>query len=145
MKIKKYKNSEKGFAIALALLMLVVMSLMGATLAMVAGSDHKKNATKDSSQQAFYAAETGIAQAKKWLLSQTSLSANNDPNPNLKFCKTSLFSNLSSVKAINNYVDSKRLDEIITVSGDEKKRFEKYFCGPIFSIRSGSHNKPETI
>ena len=126
MKIKKYKNSEKGFAIALALLMLLVMSLMGATLVMVAGSDHKKNAVKDSSQQAFYAAETGIAQAKKWLLSQTSLSANNDPNPNLKFCKTSLFSNLSSVKAINNYVDSKRLDEIITVSGDEKKRLEKY-------------------
>ena len=36
MKIKKYKNSEKGFAIALALLMLLVMSLMGATLVMVA-------------------------------------------------------------------------------------------------------------
>ena len=126
MKIKKYKNSEKGFAIALALLMLLVMSLMGATLVMVAGSDHKKNAVKDSSQQAFYAAETGITEAKKWLSSQTSLSANNDPNPNLKFCKTSLFSNLSSVKAINNYVGSKRLDEIITVSGDEKKRLEKY-------------------
>ena len=126
MKIKKYKNSEKGFAIALALLMLVVMSLMGVTLVMVAGSDHKKNAIKDSSQQAFYAAETGIAEAKKWLSSQTSLSANNDPNPNLKFCKTPLFSNLSSVKAINNYVVSKRLDEIITVSGDEKKRLEKY-------------------
>ena len=42
MKIKKYKSSEKGFAIALALLMLLVMSLMGATLVMVAGSDHKK-------------------------------------------------------------------------------------------------------
>ena len=54
------------------------------------------------------------------------MSANNDPNPNLKFCKTSLFSNLSSVKAINDYVGSKRLDEIITVSGDEKKRLEKY-------------------
>ena len=85
MKIIKYKKSEKGFAIALALLMLLVMSLMGATLVMVAGSDHKKNAVKDSSQQAFYAAETGITEAKKWLSSQTSLSANNDPNPNLKW------------------------------------------------------------
>ena len=131
MKIKKYKKSEKGFAIALALLMLLVMSLMGATLVMVAGSDHKKNAAKDTNQQAFYAAETGIAQAKKWLEAQSSLSSNSDPNSDLEFCKTSLFSNLSSVKAINNadsgvYVERKRLDEIITVTGDEEDRLEKY-------------------
>ena len=126
MKIKKYKQSEKGFAIALALIMLLVMSLMGATLVMVAANDHKKNAIKDSSQQAFYAAETGITEAKKWLATQSSLSANNNPSSKLKFCKTSSFSNLSSVKAINDYVGSKRLDEIITVSGDEKKRLEKY-------------------
>ncbi len=131
MKIKKYKNSEKGFAIALALLMLLVMSLMGATLVMVAGSDHKKNAAKDTNQQTFYAAETGIAQAKKWLEAQSSLSSNSDPNSDLEFCKTSLFSNLSSVQAINNadsgvYVERKRLDEIITVSGDEEDRLEKY-------------------
>lgn len=131
MKIKKYKNSEKGFAIALALLMLLVMTLMGTTLVMVAGSDHKKNAAKDSNQQAFYAAETGIAQAKKWLEAQTNLFSNSDPNSELDFCKTSLFSNLSSVKAINSansgvYVESKRLDEIITVTGDEEDRYEKY-------------------
>ena len=99
---------------------------MEETLAMLAGSDNKKNAAKDSSQQAFYAAETGITEAKKWLGAQTSLSANNDPDSNLKFCKTSLFSNLSSAKAINDYVESKRLDEIISVTGDEKDRLEKY-------------------
>ena len=126
MKIKKYKKSEKGFAIALALIMLLAMSLMGATLVMVAASDHKKNATKDSNQQSFYAAETGITEAKKWLAAQTSLSANNDPNSKLKFCKTSSFSNLGSPKAINNYVENKSLDQIISVSGDEKKRLEKY-------------------
>ena len=42
LKHKKFKN-EKGFAIALALLMLVVMSLMGATLMVVAAGDHKRN------------------------------------------------------------------------------------------------------
>ena len=126
MKIKKYKQSEKGFALALALIMLLVMSLMGATLVMVAATDHKKNATKDSSQQAFYAAETGITEAKKWLAAQSSLSANNDPNSKLKFCKTSSFSNLSSAKAINDWVDSKSLDQIISVSGKEKERLEKY-------------------
>ena len=126
MRIKNYKQSEKGFAIALALIMLLVMSLMGATLVMVAATDHKKNALKDSNQQAFYAAETGITEAKKWLAAQSSLSANNDPNSKLKFCKTSSFSNLSSAKAINNYVENKSLDQIIFVSGDEKKRYEKY-------------------
>jgi Tfp pilus assembly protein PilX len=126
MKIKKYKQSEKGFALALALIMLLVMSLMGATLVMVAANDHKKNAIKDSNQQAFYAAETGITEAKKWLTAQSSLSANNDPSSKLKFCKTSSFSNLGSPKAINNYVENKSLDQIISVSGDEKKRLEKY-------------------
>ena len=126
MKIKKYKKSEKGFAIALALIMLLVMSLMGATLVMVAASDHKRNATKDASQQSFYAAETGITEAKKWLSAQSSLSANNDPNNKLKFCKTSYFSNLSSTKAINDWVDRKELDQIISVGGDEKKRLEKF-------------------
>lgn len=130
MKIKKYKQSEKGFAIALALIMLVVMSLMGATLVMVAANDHKKNAIKDSNQQAFYAAETGITEAKKWLADSNNapLKSQSDPSSKLKFCKTSSFSNLSSVKAINDYVGSKRLDEIITVSGDkdEKERLKKF-------------------
>ena len=91
MKIKKYKQSEKGFAIALALIMLLVMSLMGATLVMVAANDHKKNAIKDSSQQAFYAAETGITEAKKWLADPNNapLKSQSDPSSNLKFCKTS--------------------------------------------------------
>jgi len=125
MKIKKYKQSEKGFALALSLIMLLVMSLMGATLVMVAASDHKKNATKDSSQQAFYAAETGITEAKKWLAAQPSLSANNDPNGKLKFCKTSLFSNLSSPKAINNWVGTESLDKIIIPTGSDAKEVKK--------------------
>ena len=53
MKIKKYKKSERGFALALALLLLVVMSLMGASLALIASKDHKTNALLDSNQQAF--------------------------------------------------------------------------------------------
>ena len=53
MKVKKFKKSEKGFAIALALMMLVAMSLMGVTLVLVSAKDHKENAEKDSNQQAF--------------------------------------------------------------------------------------------
>ena len=122
----KFKNSEKGFALPLALLLLVVMTIMGVILVTITLNEHKANTDKDSNQQAFYAAETGITEAKKWLAAQSSLSANNDPNSKLKFCKTSSFSNLSSAKAINNYVENKSLDQIISVSGKEKERLEKY-------------------
>ena len=53
MKIKKYKKSERGFALALALLLLVVMSLMGASLVLIASSDHKQNNLLDTNQQAY--------------------------------------------------------------------------------------------
>ena len=109
---KKRKN-EKGFAIALALLMLVAMSLMGASLMLIAASDHKKNGNQNIKQQAFYAAETGITEAKKWLSSQSSLTAGSDPNNQLTFCKTSLFPELSNAKAIKDYIEKKDLSELI--------------------------------
>ena len=136
MKIKKYKKSERGFAIALALLLLVVMSLMGATLVVITSKDHKTNALLDSNQQAFYAAETGITIAKKWIV-ETSSSKTLSPggSPAITFCKTNLFPNLKqdSIKAINNpitnqaYVDKKTLDSVITgASTDEQERLAKY-------------------
>ena len=46
---------------ALALMMLVVMSIMGASLMQVVSNDHKSNGLKDNSQQVFYAAIPGDA------------------------------------------------------------------------------------
>ena len=109
----KSRKNEKGFAIALSLLMLVAMSLMGATLMLIAASDHKKNGNQNIKQQAFYAAETGITEAKKWLSSQSSLTAGSDPNNQLTFCKTSLFPELSNAKAIKDYIEKKNLSELI--------------------------------
>ena len=136
MKIKKYKKSERGFALALALLLLVVMSLMGASLVLIASSDHKQNNLLDTNQQAFYAAETGITIAKKWIV-DTSSSKTLSPGgiPGITFCKTNFFPNLKqdSIKAINNpatnqaYVDKKTLNSVITGgSADEQKRLAKY-------------------
>ena len=136
MKIKKYKKSERGFALALALLLLVVMSMMGATLVVIASSDHKQNNLLDTNQQAFYAAETGITIAKKWIV-DTSSSKTLSPGgiPGITFCKTNFFPNLKqdSIKAINNpatnqaYVDKKTLNSVITgASADEQKRLAKY-------------------
>ena len=136
MKIKKYKKSERGFAIVLALLLLVVMSLMGASLVLIASSDHKQNNLLDTNQQAFYAAETGITIAKKWIV-ETSSSKTLSPggSPGITFCKTNFFPNLKqdSIKAINNpvtnqaYVDKKTLNSVITgASTDEENRLAKY-------------------
>ena len=125
MKIKKYKKSEKGFAIALALIMLVVMSLMGTTLVFVVGDDHKKNALVDTDQQSFYAAETGIAQARKWLAAGPDMTL---IKPNPGFCSTESFNNLNtSVKAIGKgWVGTNTLDNIITPTGTtEEKKKEK--------------------
>ena len=61
------KNNQKGFALPLALLLLVVMTLMGATLVSMTASDIRANDDKDKGQQAFYAAESGIAHAKRWI------------------------------------------------------------------------------
>ena len=123
MKIKNRK-SEQGFALALALMMLLVMSIMVASLMQVVSNDHKSNGLKDNSQQVFYAAETGIREAKRWMLAQSNLTPGNAPN--VKFCKTSLFSDLSSAKTINNYVETKTLDQLITASSDETNRLKEY-------------------
>ena len=65
------KNTEKGFALPLALLLLVVMTLMGAVLVSITVGDIRANNEKDYSQQAFYAAESGITHAKKWMKTNT--------------------------------------------------------------------------
>ena len=122
MKEIKYKKSEKGFALALALLLLVVMSLMGASLVVVSSSDHKGNSVKDTNQQTFYAAESGIKEARRWMETTSSsktLSAIRDPNNLLDFCNTKLFPNLNqnAIKAIginnNVYVDRQNLSSVI--------------------------------
>ena len=85
------KNTEKGFALPLALLLLVVMTLMGLTLVSITSGDIKANSEKDYSQQAFYAAESGITHAKKWMKTNTNNltgSSQRNLNNDLKFCKT---------------------------------------------------------
>ena len=150
MKKIKHKKSEKGFALALALLLLVIMSLMGASLVIVASGDHRGNTLKDSNQQTFYAAESGIAEAKKWLLKESDANtlirgSSWMPPSALSFCNFELFPNLQSETFTTNetywpkamkssssskdyYVEKKRLDEVIDAqsSEKEKKRLVKY-------------------
>ena len=57
------KNIEKGFALPVALLLLVVMTLMGAALVSISSGDINNN-KKDYNSKPFYAAESGITLLK---------------------------------------------------------------------------------
>ena len=61
------KINEKGFALVLSLVLLLVMSLMGGSLIVITSSDHQSNNNSDQYQQAFYVAETGLMQGEKWV------------------------------------------------------------------------------
>ena len=121
------KKNENGFALPLALLLLVVMSLMASILISKINSEHKANTLKDENQQAFYAAESGITLAKKWMVT------NSDTLKNASlisidggFCRTSMFPNIvSGSKGLK--TDSKNLNEVITnTTDDELERLKKF-------------------
>ena len=61
------QNSEKGFALVLSLVLLLVMSLMGGTLIVISSGDHKNNNTSDEYQQTFYVAETALIEGEKYI------------------------------------------------------------------------------
>ena len=66
----KHKN-EKGFALVLALVLLMVMSLMGGALIVISSTDHQSNNSSDEYQQAFYVAETALLEGEKSIINQS--------------------------------------------------------------------------
>ena len=125
----KFNKNERGFALPLVLLLLVVMTIMGTTLITITSGEHKANTNKDISQQTFYAAESGITEAKKWMVANSNLFKTISPNyvdRDLRFCKTSMFPNI-----INNSkgfkIERKSLNEVITnTTSDELERLKKF-------------------
>ena len=67
----KHKKNEKGFALVLSLVLLLVMSLMGGALIVISSGDHQSNNSSDEYQQTFYVAETALLEAEKSLINQT--------------------------------------------------------------------------
>jgi Tfp pilus assembly protein PilX len=123
------KKTEQGFALPLALLLLVVMTIMGSILVNVTSKEHNANNNKDSNQQTFYAAESGIAIAKKWMTdNMTALAATppNNLNAKIRFCKATFFPNL--VNSNNGFHTSRQsLSEVITgTTGAEAIRLSNY-------------------
>ena len=128
----KFNNSEQGFALPLALLLMVVMAIMGVTLVTVISNEHNANNNKDTNQQTFYAAESGIAIAKKWMVDKDNMKAlagnpSNKLNSKITFCKDTFFPNLLS--SDNGFhTDRKSLIDVITsaTTDEEKKRLSNY-------------------
>ena len=123
------KKTEQGFALPLALLLLVVMTIMGSILVNVTSKEHNANNNKDINQQTFYAAESGIAIAKKWMTdNMPALAANpsNNLNAKIRFCKATFFPNL--VNSNNGFHTSRQsLSEVITgTTGAEAIRLSNY-------------------
>ena len=63
-------KNQKGFALVLSLVLLMVMSLMGGALIVISSGDHQSNNTSDQYQQAFYVAETGLLEAEKAIINK---------------------------------------------------------------------------
>ena len=125
----KINKNERGFALPLALLLLVVMTIMGLTLVTITSNEHTANTDKDTNQQVFYAAESGIAIAKKWMETETSTlesASQTARDGNLKFCKTTLFPNLKDNSNSLHSGSNQLSNVILDVSGKEKERLEKY-------------------
>ena len=123
------KKTDQGFALPLALLLLVVMTIMGSILVNVTSKEHNANNNKDINQQTFYAAESGIAIAKKWMTdNMTALAATppNNLNAKIRFCKATFFPNL--VNSNNGFHTSRQsLSEVITgTTGAETIRLSNY-------------------
>ena len=125
----KINKNERGFALPISLLLFVVMTIMGLTLVTITSKEHSANTDKDNNQQVFYAAESGIAIAKKWMETETSTlesASATARDGSLKFCKTTLFPNLKN-NSNSFHASENTLSNVITgASREEKERLGKY-------------------
>ena len=64
------RKNEKGFALVLSLVLLMVMSLMGGALIVISSTDHQSNNSSDEYQQAFYVAETALIEGEKSVINK---------------------------------------------------------------------------
>ena len=64
-------NNEKGFALVLSLVLMLVMSLMGGALIVISAGDHQSNNRNDEYQQTFYVAETALLEGERYVLNQS--------------------------------------------------------------------------
>ena len=127
-KIKKNNHhQQKGFALVLAILLLVVMSIMGVTLVTIVSGDFNENEKRDEYQQSLYAAETAVNDAKVWLRKTglpTSPQAFNGGGVT-GWCQISRFNDLTNL-ANTAPSGGKNFNTIINSTGADKTKYESF-------------------
>lgn len=128
----KIKN-QKGFALVIAILLLVVMSVMGITLVAIVSNDFKENDRRDYYQQALYTAETAVNAAKKDLQNKAKTgipTAGNTPwNSAPNFCRPAKFKSLDASKVYLVASSNGSIflnNELKTTDVNENKKFSLY-------------------
>jgi len=128
----KIKN-QKGFALVIAILLLVVMSVMGITLVAIVSNDFKENDRRDYYQQALYTAETAVNAAKKDLQNRAKTAiptAGNTPwNSAPNFCRPTKFKSLDASKVYLVASSNGSIflnNELKTTDVNENKKFSLY-------------------
>ena len=132
MKNKKI-NGERGFALVVAILLLVVMSIMGSTLVAIVSNDFRENDRRDYYQQALYAAETGVTAAKIDLsnLAKTGMpkAATSTWTSWPSWCSAERFKKLdkTQIYLVKNLASEVKINsEIISADTNEDKRYQRY-------------------
>ena len=69
-KILNKKQKPNGFTLVMSLVLLLVMSLMGGSLIVIASGDHQSNNTSDEYQQTFYVAEHALLEGEKYIINK---------------------------------------------------------------------------
>jgi len=128
----KIKN-QRGFALVIAILLLVVMSVMGITLVAIVSNDFKENDRRDYYQQALYTAETAVNAAKKDLQNRAKTAiptAENTPwNSAPNFCRPTKFKSLDASKVYLVASSNGSIflnNELKTTDVNENKKFSLY-------------------
>ena len=127
------KKNERGFALVLGLVLLLVMSLMGGSLIVISSGDHKNNNEGDNYQQAFYVAEAGLLAGERYLMNQYmgpwETNSRNTASRNLPG-NTQDSSNTACLRSFPN-IDTAtfkvNLVNPTAASDDEKGRFQQNF------------------
>ena len=117
-------KKEEGFALVVAMMLLLVMTIMGSTLVINATSQSKVVGVSESDHQTFLSAETGIQDAISWL-SREVAKGNYPKNKSTKYTKLCDYNLGSSVEIAQESIKRNIIDEMNITNTKEKQVYDR--------------------
>ena len=120
---KQRINSSNGFAMILALVLLLVMTLMGSILVINASNQSEITGISETNNQTFLTAETGVESASRWIYSEVAKGTfpKNGSSSVSALCGYNLGANIKFAKSYSNIVSN----EMGVTSSSEKRVFDR--------------------